>query len=295
MASQVAVHADGSFEAAVARHLRTLREAARRLTGSSTKRTTRAGRRDARLDVLGSLRAGLQLPRLAAPHPGEHVHQRLPQARRERELFRAAAEEARREVAHRTVALRQAERDGLGDEVGAALAALPHGVPRGGRARRPGRPQLPRGGRASSGCPIGTVMSRLHRARKQLQEMLADYALPRATCRCRRRPRSLISAEPRRGRRRLERLAQRTLALQRCSRSRLSVPLRRPSRLERGCPLPSLDAAGHGSHIRASRRMSAVADAAPSEPGVERAMAKTYSDLLQEVKGADQAGQRSTR
>jgi RNA polymerase sigma-70 factor (ECF subfamily) len=94
--------------------------------------------------------------------------------RRERDLFRAAGEESRRD-AHSAADLFDASRDGLSDEVGAALAALPPEfravvelVDLGDLSYREVASQL--------GCPIGTVMSRLHRARKQLQESLAEYA-----------------------------------------------------------------------------------------------------------------------
>jgi RNA polymerase sigma-70 factor (ECF subfamily) len=94
--------------------------------------------------------------------------------RRERELFKQAGEEARRE-AHTAADLRVAEHDGLGDEVGAALGALPAEF----RAVVELVDLRDLSYREVAGeleCPIGTVMSRLHRARKQLQEMLADYA-----------------------------------------------------------------------------------------------------------------------
>jgi RNA polymerase sigma-70 factor (ECF subfamily) len=94
--------------------------------------------------------------------------------RRERDLYRAAAEETRREVLT-ALTLRQAERDGLSDEVGAALRSLPTEfravvelVDLKDLSYREVASEL--------GCPIGTVMSRLHRGRKALHGILADYA-----------------------------------------------------------------------------------------------------------------------
>jgi RNA polymerase sigma-70 factor (ECF subfamily) len=176
MASQsVVVPAEGSFEAEVARHLRTLREAARRLTGSVDEAD------DLVQDAV--MRAWTFWERF---EPGSNsrawLHRILVNTfinayrkrRRERELYRAASEETKREQATVSV-LRQAERDGLGDEVGAALRALPQEfravvelVDLHDLSYREVASEL--------GCPIGTVMSRLHRGRKQLHGMLSGYA-----------------------------------------------------------------------------------------------------------------------
>jgi RNA polymerase sigma-70 factor (ECF subfamily) len=175
MASQVPVHADASFETEVARHLRTLREAARRLTGSVDEAD------DLVQDAV--MRAWTFWDRF---EPGSNsrawLHRILVNTfinayrkrRRERDLYRAASEETRREVLT-ALALRQAERDGLSDEVGAALRSLPTEfravvelVDLKDLSYREVASEL--------GCPIGTVMSRLHRGRKQLHGMLADYA-----------------------------------------------------------------------------------------------------------------------
>lgn len=176
MESQIAAHADESFEIEVARHIPNLREAARRLTGSLDEAD------DLVQDAV--MRAWTFWDRF---EPGSNarawMHRILVNTfinayrkrRRERELFRAAAEETRREqltVSH----VGQQQRDGLGDEVGAALEALPSEfravvelVDLKDFSYREVASEL--------GCPIGTVMSRLHRARKQLQGMLSDYAL----------------------------------------------------------------------------------------------------------------------
>jgi RNA polymerase sigma-70 factor (ECF subfamily) len=169
-------HVDDSFDAAVARHTPALREAARRLTGS----------RDEAEDLVQDavMRAWTFWDRF---EPGSNarawLHRILVNTfinayrkqRRERELFRLAAEESRRE-AHTAIEYRYAQRDGVGDEVGSALATLPAEfravvelVDLADLSYREVATEL--------GCPIGTVMSRLHRARKHLQEMLADYAL----------------------------------------------------------------------------------------------------------------------
>jgi RNA polymerase sigma-70 factor (ECF subfamily) len=168
-------HADDSFEAAVARHTPALREAARRLTGSIDEAD------DLVQDAV--MRAWTFWDRF---EPGSNarawLHRILVNTfinayrkqRRERELFKQAGEEARRE-AHTAADLRVAEHDGLGDEVGAALGALPAEF----RAVVELVDLRDLSYREVAGeleCPIGTVMSRLHRARKQLQEMLADYA-----------------------------------------------------------------------------------------------------------------------
>lgn len=176
MGSPLSAHADDSFDAAVARHSGALREAARRLTGS----------RDEADDLVQDavMRAWTFWDRF---EPGSNarawLHRILVNTfinayrkqRRERELFRLAAEESRRE-AHTAIEFRGALRDGVGDEVGMALAALPAEfravvelVDLSDLSYREVATQL--------GCPIGTVMSRLHRARKHLQEMLGDYAL----------------------------------------------------------------------------------------------------------------------
>lgn len=64
---------------------------------------------------------------------------------------------------------------GLGDEVSAALAEMPEVfrgavklVDLGGRSYKDAADIL--------GCPVGTVMSRLHRGRRWLQDRLRDYA-----------------------------------------------------------------------------------------------------------------------
>lgn len=175
MESQFATHQDDSFDAAVARHAPALREAARRLTGSLDEADD--------LVQEAVLRAWTFWDRF---EPGSNarawLHRILVNTfinayrkqRRERELFRLAGEEARREAMTSSV-VRSAQRDGLGDEVGAALASLPSEfrtvvelVDLGDLSYREVASEL--------GCPIGTVMSRLHRARKQLHEMLSDYA-----------------------------------------------------------------------------------------------------------------------
>jgi RNA polymerase sigma-70 factor (ECF subfamily) len=175
MQSSVAPHQDDSFDAAVARHAPSLRESARRLTGSLDEADD--------LVQEAVLRAWMFWDRF---EPGSNarawLHRILVNTfinayrkqRRERELFRQAGEEARRE-ATTVSAVRAAQRDGLGDEVGAALAALPAEfravvelVDLGDFSYREVASEL--------GCPIGTVMSRLHRARKQLQELLSGYA-----------------------------------------------------------------------------------------------------------------------
>jgi RNA polymerase sigma-70 factor (ECF subfamily) len=163
------------FEAEVARHLRTLREAARRLTGSVDEAD------DLVQDAV--MRAWTFWDRF---EPGSNsrawLHRILVNTfinayrkrRRERDLYRAAAEETRREVLT-ALALRQAERDGLSDEVGAALRSLP--VEFRAVVELVDLKDLSYREVASElGCPIGTVMSRLHRGRKQLHGILAGYA-----------------------------------------------------------------------------------------------------------------------
>ena len=66
--------------------------------------------------------------------------------------------------------------EALGDEVTAALATLPTEfrevliiVDLGGQSYKEAAAQI--------GCPIGTVMSRLHRARRQMKRELCDYAV----------------------------------------------------------------------------------------------------------------------
>ncbi|MDB4973858.1 MAG: polymerase sigma-54 factor rpoN [Myxococcaceae bacterium] len=166
---------DDCFEVAVARYSPVLHEAARRLTGSSDEAS------DLVQDAV--MRAWTFWDRF---EPGSNarawLHRILMNTfinayrkqRRERDLFRAAGEETRRD-AHCAADLFDAERDGLGDEVGAALETLPvefravvELVDLGDLSYREVATRL--------GCPIGTVMSRLHRARKQLQEQLAEYA-----------------------------------------------------------------------------------------------------------------------
>ena len=168
-------YADDCFEHAVARYAPVLREAARRLTGSSDEAD------DLVQDAV--MRAWTFWDRF---EPGSNarawLHRILMNTfinayrkqRRERELFRAAGEESRRD-AHAAQDYEHSEREGLGDEVGAALAALPAEfravvelVDLGDLSYREVANRL--------GCPIGTVMSRLHRARKQLQESLSHYA-----------------------------------------------------------------------------------------------------------------------
>lgn len=65
--------------------------------------------------------------------------------------------------------------EGLGDEVSAALSTLPHEfrqvlvlVDLDERSYKDAARTL--------GCPIGTIMSRLHRARRAMKEQLSDYA-----------------------------------------------------------------------------------------------------------------------
>lgn len=175
MDQQLAPHVDDCFEHAVARYSPVLREAARRLTGSTDEAD------DLVQDAV--MRAWTFWDRF---EPGSNarawLHRILMNTfinayrkqRRERELFRAAGEESRRE-SHAARDYEVADREGLGDEVGAALAALPPEfravvelVDLGDFSYREVANKL--------GCPIGTVMSRLHRARKQLQETLAAYA-----------------------------------------------------------------------------------------------------------------------
>ena len=175
MEQQVGSLSDDCFEVAVARYTPALHEAARRLTGST----------DDAADLVQDavMRAWTFWDRF---EPGSNARAWLQRIlmntfinayrkqRRERELFRAAGEESRR-YAETATDLHDAARDGLGDEVGAALAALPPEfravvelVDLGDFSYREVAQKL--------GCPIGTVMSRLHRARKQLQESLSGYA-----------------------------------------------------------------------------------------------------------------------
>ena len=63
----------------------------------------------------------------------------------------------------------------LGDEVSAALAALPPDF-RAVLVRVDMLDQSYREVADALGCPIGTVMSRLHRARRAMQQRLGDYA-----------------------------------------------------------------------------------------------------------------------
>ncbi len=176
MGSPLASHADDSFDDAVARHRPALREAARRLTGSRDEAedlvqdaVTRAWTFWHRFETGSNARAWLHRI-LVNTFINAYRKQR-----RERELFHLAAEESRRE-ARTAVEYRGAQSDGVGDEVGWALAALPAEfravvelVDLSDLSYREVATEL--------GCPIGTVMSRLHRARKHLQTMLSDYAV----------------------------------------------------------------------------------------------------------------------
>ncbi len=66
-------------------------------------------------------------------------------------------------------------REGLSDEVESALAALPEDF-RSVVLLVDGSGLSYKEAAAALGCPIGTVMSRLHRARKRLQDDLRSYA-----------------------------------------------------------------------------------------------------------------------
>ncbi|HEY8432323.1 MAG TPA: sigma-70 family RNA polymerase sigma factor [Sandaracinaceae bacterium] len=94
--------------------------------------------------------------------------------RREREILGEMGRDAREEGWERT--LRPVPGEGLGDEVSAALSALPEEfrkvlvlVDLDDRSYKDAARAL--------GCPIGTVMSRLHRARRAMKRRLSEYAV----------------------------------------------------------------------------------------------------------------------
>ncbi len=93
--------------------------------------------------------------------------------KRERELLQAARDE--QTVKEDRGGLRRAIGEALGDEVEAALSAIPEDF------RRVVllvdlRDMSYKEAAEELGCPIGTVMSRLHRGRRLLQERLRGYA-----------------------------------------------------------------------------------------------------------------------
>ena len=95
--------------------------------------------------------------------------------RREREILGEIRHEVRDEPSW-DGGVRAVPGEGLGDEVTAALESLPHEfrqvlvlVDLADRSYKDAASTI--------GCPIGTVMSRLHRARRAMKERLSDYAV----------------------------------------------------------------------------------------------------------------------
>lgn len=167
---------ESDFESVVAVHMATLRDAARRLTRNHDEAedllqdtVVRAWTFWHRFEPGSNARAWLRRIMMNTFINGYR------KKCRERELLKAAAEETRRSVRARS-ASQQAQADGYGDEVGAALETLPAEfravvelVDLSDFSYREVAERLE--------CPIGTVMSRLHRARKQLQGKLGHYAV----------------------------------------------------------------------------------------------------------------------
>lgn len=94
--------------------------------------------------------------------------------RREREILGEIRRDTRADGWERTV--RPVSGEGLGDEVAAALSTLPDEfrqvlvlVDLDDRSYKDAARAL--------GCPIGTIMSRLHRARRAMKRQLEEYAL----------------------------------------------------------------------------------------------------------------------
>lgn len=95
--------------------------------------------------------------------------------RREREILGEIKRDVRGDM-DSDRSLRSVPGEGLGDEVTAALESLPPEfqqvlvlVDLGDRSYKDAADAI--------GCPIGTVMSRLHRARRAMKRQLGDYAV----------------------------------------------------------------------------------------------------------------------
>jgi RNA polymerase sigma-70 factor (ECF subfamily) len=163
------------FERQVLRHRRELLAAATRLTGS------RAEAEDLVQDAV--LRAWVFWHRFEPGTNGRAwVHRillntflsRYRRRRREREVLAVAADDVSFCLSERPSSAREPG-EGLGDEVLSALEALPEPF------RRVVvlvdlEEQSYRDAASALGCPIGTVMSRLHRARRAMREKLEKYA-----------------------------------------------------------------------------------------------------------------------
>ena len=164
------------YEATVRRHLEELRGAALRLTRS------RAEADDLVQEAV--LRAWSFWDRFEPGTNGRAwLHRILVNSfingwrrqRREREILAEVCGDATRR-AYWTDAPREDERDdGLSDEIHEALAALPPEF-RAVLERIDLDEQSYREVAEALGCPIGTVMSRLHRARRALRNKLRGYA-----------------------------------------------------------------------------------------------------------------------